>query len=100
MLDEHSVALQALKDLYRSLGNVIDQLEFGLDSALEGEGLIQEASRYARRAARALKSDPMPYAAAGLILAIMSACGFPGLGGFLGGVAANMRKNSHSRGLT
>ena len=55
-------------------------------------GLPSEAARYAKRAAKALRDDPMPYAVSATILAIMTACGIPGIGGYLTGVALSMKK--------
>ncbi len=92
-LDEHVEALDALRMLHGVLGEVIVKIEDGAESIFNGDGLLAEASRYARRAARSLKADPVPYAVAGLVLTILSSCGFPGVGGFLSGIASNMRKN-------
>jgi hypothetical protein len=58
-----------------------------------GQSLAAEAARYAKRAARALRDDPMPYLWSALLLGIFEACGLPGIGGYLGGVALNVRKH-------
>jgi hypothetical protein len=55
-------------------------------------GLPSEAARYAKRAARALRDDPMPYAVSAMLMAIMTACGLPGIGGYLTGVAVSMKR--------
>jgi hypothetical protein len=94
-LDDHLEAIRHLKELHSVLGQLLDELEQGNMTCLAGGGLVAEAAKYAKRSARVLKSDPMPYAVAGLVLAVFTACGFPGVGGYLGGVALNMRKNSN-----
>ncbi|MEQ1725332.1 MAG: hypothetical protein ABL882_05325 [Sphingopyxis sp.] len=93
-LDDHLEAIRYLKELHRILGQLLEEVEQGNLVNLEGGGLVVEAAKYAKRSARILKSDPMPYAVAGLTLAVFTACGWPGVGGYLGGVALNMRKNS------
>lgn len=95
-LDDHLEAIRHLKDLHRVLGQLLSEVEQGNLASLDGSGLVVEAAKYAKRSARVLKSDPMPYAVAGLVLAIFTACGIPGVGGYLGGVALNMRKNTNN----
>ena len=56
------------------------------------EGLATETARYAKRAARALRDDPVPYTIAASVLALLTACGLPGIGGFLSSVAIQMKK--------
>ena len=42
------------------------------------------------RVANALRDDPVPYTTAALLLGIFEACGFPGIGEFLGGVTIKL----------
>jgi hypothetical protein len=93
-LDDHLEAIRHLKELHRILGQLLEEVEHGNMINLEGNGLVVEAAKYAKRSARVLKSDPIPYAVAGLVLAVFTACGVPGVGGYLSGVAINMRKNT------
>lgn len=91
-LDEAVAAIEALRQLHRTLGEMLVAADEGkLTDAYNG-GLPTEAARYAKRAARALRDDPMPYAVSATILAIMTACGMPGIGGYLTGVALSMKK--------
>lgn len=92
MLDETASHIQALRDLHRTLGELLAAADDGkLEEAFNG-GLPSEAVRYAKRAARGFRDDPIPYALSGTILAIMTACGLPGIGGYLTGVALSMKK--------
>lgn len=91
-LDGVEDAVRDLRALHSALGEVLAAADNGsLDAAYNG-GLAREVSQYAKRAARKLRDDPIPYAMSGLILTVLSACGFPGIGGFLSGVAANMKR--------
>ncbi|MGW8135766.1 hypothetical protein [Sphingomonas zeae] len=91
-LDGVEDAIRDLRALHSALGEVLAAADTGgLDIAYNG-GLAREVSQYAKRAARKLRDDPIPYAMSGLILTVLSACGFPGIGGFLSGVAANMKR--------
>jgi hypothetical protein len=93
ILDEHEEAIGHLRELHRTLGELLDAAEAGhLDDDL-GQGLVAEGARFAKRAARALSRDPMPYATSSLLLTILWACGFPTIGGYLGDVALNIQKN-------
>lgn len=94
ILDERVEALNNLRALHSSLGQLLEAADSGhLDDQL-GEGLAAEAARYAKRAAQALKTDSMPYVASSLLLGLLSSCGLPGIGGYLGGVALAVRKNA------
>lgn len=97
LLDEREEAVGHLRQLHGALGDLLAAAESGhLEDEL-GQGLAAEAARYATRAARALRDDPLPYITSGLLHGLFAACGFPGLGGFLGGIAQNIRKNSTHR---
>lgn len=94
LLDEREEAVSHLRNLHRALGDLLAAAEAGhLDDEL-GAGLAAEAARYATRVARSLRDDPIPYITSGLLHGIFAACGFPMLGGFLGGIAQNIRKNA------
>lgn len=91
-LDEIHTAIECLRQLHRTLGEMLIAADDGsLSNAFNG-GLPTEAARYAKRAARALRDDPVPYAVSAMVLGIMTACGVPGIGGYLAGVAISMKK--------
>lgn len=87
-------AVEALKALHAVLGEIINAADEGTLLSPFNQGLVLEASRYARRAAKKLRDDPIPYAMSALLLSVLTACGFPGVGGFLSGVAANMTRKT------
>lgn len=96
LLDQHEEAIENLRCLHGTLGSLLDAADSGhLDDEL-GNGLAAEAARYAKRAARALSRDPMPYLSSGLLLGLLTACGFPGIGGYLADITLNIRKNNSS----
>lgn len=97
LLDDHEEAISNLRGLHAALGVLLSAAERGVLEDEWGDGLAAEAARYAKRAARALRDDPVPYAASGLLLGLMSAVGFPGIGGYLSGVALNIRKHSQTQ---
>jgi hypothetical protein len=85
-------AIENLRLLHRTLGGLLEAADDGrLDQPASG-GLASEAARYAKRAARSLRDDPMPYAFSATILALLTACGLPGIGGYLADVAFNMKR--------
>ncbi|HZG08730.1 MAG TPA: hypothetical protein VEZ70_07120 [Allosphingosinicella sp.] len=91
-LEEVSFALEHLHKLHAALGTLLSAVEKGeLKENIES-GLVAEIARYGRQSARALRDDPLPYALSGTLLALFTACGFPGLGGYLGGIAMAIRK--------
>ena len=97
LLDEKEEAVDNLRKLHSALGNLLAAAESGhLDDAL-GQGFAAEAARYAKRTAKALRDDPMPYVASGLLNGVLAVCGLPGIGGFLGGIAQNIQKNVTDR---
>lgn len=91
-LDETEDALKHLRQLHKALGEIIEAAASGRLEAQFNSGLVVEAGRYARRAAKALKNDPIPYALSATVLATMSACGVPGIAGWLAGVAISIKK--------
>lgn len=91
-LEEAEVALGHLRQLHAALGQLLTLADEGSLLTSRGEGLMVEAARYGRRAAKALKNDPVPYALSATLLGLFTACGFPGLGGYLSGIAIAMKK--------
>ena len=84
--------MEHLRKLHAALGNLLIAVEEGkLKDTIES-GLVAEIAHYGRQTARALKHDPLPYALSGVLLAVFTACGFPGLGGYLGGIAIAIKK--------
>lgn len=59
-----------------------------------GENLQAEVARYGKRAAKALRDDPMPYLSSALLVGLFTACGIPGLGAYLSGVALTVQKHA------
>lgn len=90
-LDETEEAVANLRNLHRALGEILEGLESGGWEAVWGQGLPQAASRYAKRAARALRDDPVPYAMSAMLLSVLTACGFPGVGAWLASVAVAVK---------
>lgn len=92
-LDGTEEAIQQLRTLYTVLGALLAAADDGRLFDALNEGLATEAARYAKRAAKALRDDPIPYAFSAMILAVMSACGIGGgIAGWLAGVAINMKR--------
>lgn len=95
-LDEIEEAIQHLRHLHNALGRLLLAAETGTLAATIDDSLLAEIGRYGRRAAKTLRNDPIPYALCGVLLGICTAIGAPGLGGYLGGIAAAIRKNPES----
>ena len=91
-LDETEHAITQLRLLHQKLGQLLTAAESGRLKETIDSGIVAEIARFGRQAARSLRDDPLPYALSGTLLAVFTACGFPGLGGYLGGVAMAMRK--------
>lgn len=91
-LDGTTEAIENLRALHGALGQLLIAAEEGNLIDVAHSGFSAEAARYGKRAAKALRDDPIPYAFSGAILGIMAACGLPGIGGWLAGVAINMKK--------
>ena len=91
-LDEVEFALEQLRKIHSSLGVLLAAVEGGQLKETIEQGLVADIARYGKQAARALKHDPLPYALSGTLLAVFTACGFPGLGGYLGGIAIGIKK--------
>lgn len=94
ILDDRKEAIEHLRDLHHKLGELLSAVDNGHFGDALGQGLLAEAARYAKRAARALRDDPMPYLASGLLLGVFEACGLPGISGYIAGIALNIRKHS------
>ncbi len=94
ILDERQEAINNLRELYRVLGEVISAADSGNFEDCMGQGLAAEAVRYVKRAGEALRNDPMPFLANGLITAVLTACGFPVGATILGGTVLAIRKDA------
>lgn len=93
MMEHKKEAVEHLRELHRTLGELLAVVDAeGLDA--KGQRLLGEAANYAKRAARSLRDDPMPYLASALMLGIFEACGLPGIAAYLAGITANIRKHS------
>lgn len=93
ILEERAEAVEHLRDLHRALGELLSALDAGQFDH-KAERLLAEAAGYAKRAARSLRDDPMPYLASALLLGIFEACGLPGIAGYLVGITQNIKKHS------
>lgn len=93
LLEGREEALQHLRDLHRTLGELLSAVDRGHFDDELGQGLAAEAARYGKRAARALRDDPMPYVSSALLLGLFTACGLPGIGGYMADVAFNVKKH-------
>lgn len=91
-LDGTTDAIENLRALHAALGQLLVEADEGNLTDVSHSGFSIEAARYGKRAAKALRDDPIPYAFSGTILAIMAACGLPGIGGWLASVAMTMKK--------
>lgn len=92
-LDGTAEAIEQLRALHAVLGALLAAADDGRLFDTLNEGLAMEAARYAKRAAKALRDDPIPYAFSAMILAVMSACGVgSSIAGWLAGVAINMKR--------
>lgn len=93
MMEHKKEAIEHLRELHRTLGDLLAVVDAeGLDS--KGQRLLAEAAGYAKRAARSLRDDPMPYLASALLLGIFEACGLPGIAAYLVGITQNIKKHS------
>ena len=97
ILEERQEAIEQLRQLHTKLGELLQAVDLGHFDDDLGEGLAAEAARYAKRAARALGNDPMPYATSSLLLGMLWACGFPGIGEYLGTVALTVTKQKRKQ---
>jgi hypothetical protein len=65
------------------LGSLLSAIDGGHFDDELGQNLQAEAAWYSKRAARALRDDPMPYLSSALLLGLPTACGLPGLAAIL-----------------
>lgn len=93
-LDERQEAVEALRELQAALGDLLAMVDKPGFAWADGEGLAASCAHFAIRATEKLRDDPIPYAASGLVLALCSVFGFPGVGGWLGAVALRMQKSA------
>ncbi len=92
-LDERQEAIDALRELHKNLGALLDAAERPDFAWVDGEGLAASCAQYAVRAYETLRHDPIPFAASSLLLTFCAALGFPGLGAFLSAGALAIRKS-------
>jgi hypothetical protein len=90
--DEDSCALDALRELHRKLGELLNAIDRGVLTDELGEGLAAEIARYAANAVETLRSEPARFVVGATICAVLGACGLGNLGGFLSGAAMSIRK--------
>jgi hypothetical protein len=95
-LDERQEAIDALRALHDALGSLLAAAENPRFEWIDGEGLVATCAHFAVRAAEKLRGDPMPFAVSGLVVALCSVFGFPGLGGWLGAATLEMQKTRKS----
>jgi len=94
ILDHRAEAIEHLRALHQALGDLLVEADRGhLDDEM-GAGLAAEAARFAKRTARALRDDPLPYVTATMLYSVLSLCGLPGLGGHLAGMALTIKKGA------
>jgi len=91
-LDETLDAVSKLRELHAALGVMLTAVEEGRLKEAFGDGAMHALAKFATRSAKALKNDPVPYALSALLLATLTACGVPHIGGWLGGMAVAMKK--------
>lgn len=91
-LTDRQEAIDALKNLHYSLGEIIAAVEQNRFGDELGEGLGAASVRYAKVALANLRDDPVPFAAASLLISVFSVCGFPGAGAFLATMALEARR--------
>ena len=94
LLEDVEEAIVDLRELHRVLGDLISMIDGGQFNDDLGGELAAEAVRWTERAYQKLVSDPMPVAAASLLMAVFSVLGFPGAGGFLAACALSVKKTS------
>jgi hypothetical protein len=93
-LDHRQEAIENLRLLHDKLGDILRDIQDGKLNDTLGSGLAAEAARYAVRAARALRDDPMPYLISGTIIALLGTFGIGDPGSYLAGVAMTFTKNT------
>ena len=92
-LDENSEALDALRDLHRSLGHLLDAIDHGLLSDELGESLGAEIARFGKSALRSLRVDGAKYTLAVTAFALLSAAGAGEWGAFFASLALQVPTN-------
>lgn len=98
ILEEREEALKHLRELHRTLGELLSAVDAGHFEDELGQSLLAQAARYAKRAARALRDDPMPYLSSALLLGVFEACGLPGIADYIAGVALNVKRHGRKGG--
>ncbi len=94
ILDSREKAIAQLRELHRTLGELLSAADSGhLEDEL-GQGLAAEAARYAKRVANAVRDEPAAYISSSLLIGMFYACGLPDIGGYIAGIALNVKKHS------
>jgi hypothetical protein len=96
ILDERAEAVEHLRNLHRTLGELLLTIDAGHFDDELGQGLAREAVDFAQRAAEAVQGDPMPYISASLIFAVLATCGLEGTGGLLSSILLGFQKSKGS----
>jgi hypothetical protein len=91
-LGDRQEAIEALKGLHSSLGQIIRAIDDGEFNDGLGGGLAADAARCVARASAALRNDPVPYFGATMTILLFSALGFPDVGGVIGGAIMTGKK--------
>jgi hypothetical protein len=92
LLDEHCDAIEALRELHKCLGTLLDAIDGGQLNDELGSGFAAEIARLGSRAVDDIRDDPARHAFGLSILALLSLCGLADLGGSLAGYALGIRK--------
>jgi hypothetical protein len=94
LLDSRVEAIGELRKLHHALGELLTAVDNGHFDDELGQNLQAEVARFGKRAAKALRDDPLPYLSSALLLGLFTACGIPGLGAYLGGIALTVKKHA------
>ena len=90
LLDEREKAIGHLRELHSKLGDLLTAIDGGRFDDNLGQGLAADAVRLGKAIRDNLRDDPLPSAAAGLVLGICALAGHPTLGGFLSGATFHL----------
>lgn len=94
LLDSRLEAIEELRKLHHALGELLTAVDGGHFDDELGQNLQAEVARFGKRAAKALRDDPMPYLSSALLLGLFAACGIPDVGAYLGGIALTVKKHA------
>lgn len=88
-LDEHQDALEALRGLHSTLGDILQLIDRGQSIPAKAQ---REVVEYLGRAAKAVKDDSLPFVVSAMCMGVFTALGFPSVGGWLGAATIAIRK--------